>query len=61
MGFVSSIVVEFATGKGTLAQVGLDAPSMPLLAAMCVIFGGATVAGTALTIQQLVSRKMSRT
>ncbi|KAG2425563.1 hypothetical protein HXX76_013607 [Chlamydomonas incerta] len=60
MGFVSSIVVEFATGKGTLAQVGLDAPSMPLLAVMCVVFGGATAAGTALTIQQLVSRKMSR-
>ncbi|KAG2454228.1 hypothetical protein HYH02_001262 [Chlamydomonas schloesseri] len=60
MGFVSSIVVEFATGKGTLAQVGLDAPSGSLLAAMCVIFGGATVAGTALTVQQLLTRKMSR-
>ncbi|GIL48911.1 hypothetical protein Vafri_5322 [Volvox africanus] len=61
IGFVSSIVVEFATGKGTLAQIGLPAPSTPLLAAMVVLFGGATVVGSVVTVQQLLGRKMSRT
>ncbi|GIL69105.1 hypothetical protein Vretimale_17310 [Volvox reticuliferus] len=61
IGFVSSIVVEFATGKGTLAQIGLPAPSTPLLAAMIVLFGGATVVGSVVTVQQLLGRKMSRT
>ncbi|PNH04579.1 hypothetical protein TSOC_009230 [Tetrabaena socialis] len=61
LGFVSSIVVEFVTGKGTLAQVGLPAPSMPLLVAMVAVFGGATVVGSVVTVQQLVTKKMSRT
>ncbi|EFJ43000.1 hypothetical protein VOLCADRAFT_109992 [Volvox carteri f. nagariensis] len=61
IGFVSSIVVEFATGKGTLAQIGLPAPSTPFLAAMIALFGGATVVGSVVTVQQLIGRKMSRT
>ncbi|GLC68832.1 hypothetical protein PLESTF_000743400 [Pleodorina starrii] len=61
IGFVSSIAVEFATGKGTLAQIGLPAPSTPLLVAMIALFGGATAVGSVVTVQQLLSRKMSRT
>ncbi|KXZ50706.1 hypothetical protein GPECTOR_15g390 [Gonium pectorale] len=61
LGFVSSIVVEAATGKGTLAQLGLEAPSTPLLAVMIAFFGGATVVGSVATVQQLIGRKMSRT
>ncbi|GFR51633.1 hypothetical protein Agub_g13989 [Astrephomene gubernaculifera] len=61
IGFVSSVAVEFATGKGTLAQLGLSAPSTPLLAALLLLSGGATAAASAVTVQQLRQRSMSRT
>eukprot|EP00195_Chlamydomonas_chlamydogama_P007869 CAMPEP_0202894880 /NCGR_PEP_ID=MMETSP1392-20130828/4179_1 /ASSEMBLY_ACC=CAM_ASM_000868 /TAXON_ID=225041 /ORGANISM="Chlamydomonas chlamydogama, Strain SAG 11-48b" /LENGTH=206 /DNA_ID=CAMNT_0049579699 /DNA_START=58 /DNA_END=675 /DNA_ORIENTATION=- len=60
LGFVSSIVVEFTTGQGTLQQIGLPSPSGPLLAAMVVLFGGATLAGTVSTVQKVTQKKMSR-
>ncbi len=54
-------VVEGATGKGTLAQVGLEAPSGSLLLALALLSGGATVAGSVITVQKILTRKMSRT
>lgn len=60
MGFVSSFVVEGATGKGTLEQIGLPSPSFELLVVMAVVFGGATIAGSVATVQQLLSKKMPR-
>ncbi len=62
LGFASSIVGEFITGKGTLAQLGLadGTPSTPLLAALCLLIGGATLAGTASTIQKLATKTMTK-
>lgn len=60
LGFVSSIVVEFVTGKGTLQQIGLSSPSTPVFIALLVVFGGASVFGTARTIQRATNKKMSR-
>ena len=60
MGFVSSIVVEAATGRGTLGQLGLYTPSSGLLTAMLVLFGGATVVGSVATVQSILTKKMSR-
>lgn len=60
MGFVCSIVEEFVTGRGTLGQLGLETPSVPLLVVLSVFFGGATVLGTVNTVNKLISKKMTR-
>lgn len=59
MGFVVSIVEEAMTGRGTLQQIGFDAPSTTTLALLCAVFGTATLAGTVDTVRKLVTRKMS--
>lgn len=59
MGFVSSIVVEATTGKGTLAQLGLPSPSPEILTALLVLTIGGTVAGSANTANRLVNKKMT--
>jgi hypothetical protein len=59
MGFVVSIVEEAMTGRGTLAQIGLDAPSTTTLALLCGVFGTATLVGTASTVRKLVTRTMT--
>uniref|UniRef100_A0A383W9X3 Uncharacterized protein n=1 Tax=Tetradesmus obliquus TaxID=3088 RepID=A0A383W9X3_TETOB len=59
MGFVVSIVEEAMTGRGTLAQIGLAAPSTATLALLCGVFGTATLVGTASTVRQLVTRSMT--
>lgn len=58
MGFISSIVVEFQTGKGTLQQIGLE-PSMDLFTVMASVVLGATVVGTAVTTYKGFSGKMT--
>jgi len=58
MGFVTSIVMEATTGRGTLAQIGLN-PTPELLTGMLSVLGVALVAGTATTASKLVQRKMS--
>ncbi len=60
LGFVSSIVVEFISGKGTLQQIGLPSPSVPMLVTLLVVFGGASVAGTVRTVQRATAKQMSR-
>lgn len=52
MGFVTSIVEEAVTGRGTLAQIGFDTPSGPLLATLIAVFGGATIVSTLMTIDK---------
>lgn len=60
MGFVSSIVTEFVTGRGTLGQLGIDTPDQNVLIALCVIFGGATTWGAGTTLAALAQKTMSR-
>ncbi|GAX85424.1 hypothetical protein CEUSTIGMA_g12840.t1 [Chlamydomonas eustigma] len=61
LGFVSSIVVEFTSGQGTLQQVGLPSPSTPLLAVIGVLAGGLSLVATARTIQRAQGKQMSKT
>ena len=59
IGFVSSIVGEFLTGRGTLGQLGLDTPSVPLLAILVGGMGVATLAGSANTLSRLSGKQMT--
>lgn len=60
MGFVSSICVEFVTGRGTLQQLGLETPDQNLLIVLCVLFGGATTVGAGQTLASLAKKTMTR-
>eukprot|EP00775_Hariotina_reticulata_P006599 gene6599-6827_t len=60
MGFVTSIVEEAITGRGTLQQIGFETPSTDVLALLLVVFGGATLVGTADTVRKLVTRQFTR-
>lgn len=63
MGFVTSMAEEFWTGKGTLAQIhlmnGSGEPDMLVLALLCLVFGGATLAASANTLQKIAKKEMS--
>lgn len=59
MGFISSIVGEAVTGRGTLGQLGLTTPSNTLLIIMCAAFGGATLVGTAVTAKKVANKSLS--
>jgi hypothetical protein len=59
MGFITSIVEEAMTGKGTLQQIGLPSPSSELLAALTALVGIVLLVGTADTINKAFQRKLS--
>ena len=59
LGFASSIVGEFATGKGALGQIGLETPSAPVFAILLAIFGGATVVASVATGKKALDNDMS--
>jgi hypothetical protein len=59
MGFVSSIVVEAVTGRGTLAQLGLPAPSPEMLTLICGLAGLGVLVGSADTANKLINRKLT--
>lgn len=58
-GFISSIVVEFVTGRGTLQQVGLVTPSLPLFATILALAGGAVTVASGRTIFRGINKEMS--
>lgn len=60
IGFVSSIIGEFVTGRGTLGQLGFETPSLPLLVFLVGGMGVATLAGTGNTISRLSGKKMTK-
>lgn len=60
IGFVSSVVNEFVTGRGTLQQIGLPGDSAPMLVALLVLFGGGSLAGTFRTLQRALTKEMSK-
>ena len=60
MGFASGLFVELATGKGILKQVGLESPNKGILILLAVVMGGATLAGTGVTIARAISGTMSK-
>jgi hypothetical protein len=59
MGFLTSVVEEFLTGRGTLQQIGFQTPDQSLLGAILLIFGGATLVGTVSTLTKATGGKLS--
>lgn len=58
-GFLTSIVEEFITGKGTLQQIGLLTPNPALFGFLLVLFGGLTAYATARTIYRATNKEMT--
>ncbi|EIE23215.1 hypothetical protein COCSUDRAFT_63572 [Coccomyxa subellipsoidea C-169] len=61
MGFLTSVVEEFITGKGTLRQIGFETPSTPLFAFLLVFFGGLTAVASARTLYKATNKQMTAT
>lgn len=59
LGFASSMVAEFVTGRGTLGQLGLE-PSPALFAVLCVLSGAVVVGGTVDTVRKVAGKQLSR-
>lgn len=59
MGFLVSIIEEGVTGRGTLQQIGLGTPDNTLLYVICGLAVGATLAGTASTLNKARNGKLS--
>ena len=59
MGFLTSLLEEFWTGKGTLQQIGFTTPSGDLFTAICLLAGGATLIGTISTLSKATGGKLS--
>ena len=59
MGFLTSVIEEFLTGRGTLQQIGFRTPDQSLLGAILLIFGGATLVGTVSTLTKATGGKLS--
>lgn len=59
MGFITSIVEEATTGRGTLGQLGFPAPSQEILTTLCAFVGITLLVGTADTINKAFQRKLT--
>lgn len=58
MGFLTSLLEEFWTGKGTLQQIGIATPSVPVLVTLSVLAGGATLFATVQTLVKAQTGKL---
>ena len=58
-GFATGLLTEVLTGNGILAQIGWDTPNPATFDVLVTFLLGSTVAGTLVTLQQLVSGEMS--
>lgn len=61
MGFLTSIVEEFITGKGTLRQIGFETPSTPLFTFLLIFFGGLTAYFSARTLYKATNKQLTAT
>ena len=59
MGFLTSIIEEAITKKGTLGQVGFYTPSPPLFYTIVGAATAATISATAVTLTKASTGKMS--
>lgn len=59
MGFLTSIVEEAITGRGTLGQIGLDTPNQTLLILIINLSVGASLVGIGATLNNARVGKMS--
>jgi len=60
MGFLTSIVMEGTTGRGTLAQLGFEVPSSAVETSFLLVFGGLTAAASIRTLYEAATGKMSK-
>jgi glycerol-3-phosphate acyltransferase PlsY len=60
MGFISSILVEFQTGQGTIQQLGVLTPSNNILAAITLAVLGGSIVGAGVTVYRGLSGKMPK-
>lgn len=58
MGFLTSLLEEFWTGKSTLQQIGVVTPSLPVLVTLSVLASGATLFGTVQTLVKAQTGKL---
>ncbi len=58
-GFLTSVIEEFITGKGTLQQIGLFTPNPALFGFLLFFFGGLTAYATARTIYRATNKEMT--
>ena len=58
-GFLTSVIEEFITGKGTLQQIGLLTPNPALFTFLLAFFGGLTAYATARTIYRATNKEMT--
>lgn len=58
-GFLVSLIEEGITGQGALGQLGFQTPSLPLLATILALFGGATLVASFRTILRATGGQMS--
>ena len=58
-GFLTSVIEEFITGKGTLQQIGLFTPNPALFVFLLAFFGGLTAYATARTIYRATNKEMT--
>ena len=58
-GFLSSVIGEFLTGRGTLQQIGLLTPNPALFYTMFAGFGGLISYNAARTIYRAQNKKMT--
>eukprot|EP00798_Chlamydomonas_sp_ICE-L_P018634 gene18634-25147_t len=60
LGFASSLVGEFTSGKGALGQLGLETPSTEILVVLSVLAAGGTLVGTVITGKKVLNKEMSK-
>ena len=59
MGFLTSVVEEFITGRGTLQQIGLLTPNPALYYFLLAAFGGLISFNAARTLYRATNKKMT--
>ena len=58
-GFLTSVIEEFMTGRGTLQQIGLLTPNPALCTTLVIVFGGLTAYNAARTLYRATNKEMT--
>ena len=58
-GFLTSVIEEFITGRGTLQQIGLLTPNPALCTTLLIVFGGLTAYNAARTLYRATNKQMT--
>ena len=58
-GFLTSVIEEFITGRGTLQQIGLLTPNPALCYTLLGVFGGLTAFNAVRTLYRATNKQMT--